>query len=127
VEAADREHLMERLETKHGPTPGYDYGTSRATHSPVTLDDLRALERAVGWTAQDAEALKMGADVLSDQAEALVDSWRAQIGAQPQLAKWFVGPDGKPDEAYKAAVKRRFVQSVATLPNEEAPLVEGLL
>jgi hypothetical protein len=53
----------------------------------VTLDDLRALERAVGWTAQDAEALKMAADVLSDQAEALVDSWRAQIGAQPHLAK----------------------------------------
>jgi len=70
------------------------------------------LEHSVGWTAQDAEALKMAADVLSDQAEALVDSWRAQIGAQPHLAKWFVGPDFKPDEAYKAAVKKRFVQWV---------------
>ena len=42
-----------------GVGAGYDYGTSRAAHSPVTLDDLRALERTVGWTAQDAEALKM--------------------------------------------------------------------
>jgi hypothetical protein len=34
----------ETLKTKRGSIPGYDYGTSRATHSPVTLDDLRALE-----------------------------------------------------------------------------------
>jgi hypothetical protein len=103
--------------------PGYDYGTLRAAHSPVTLSDLRALEHAVGWTAQDTEALKMAADVLSDQAEALVDSWRAQIGAQPHLAKWFVGSDGKPDEAYKAAVKKRFVQWVVdtcTRPRDQA-------
>jgi hypothetical protein len=31
------------------------------------------------------------------------------------LAKWFFGPDGKPDEAYKAAVRRRFVRWVADL------------
>jgi hypothetical protein len=108
---------------RSAPIPGYDYGSSRAAHSPVTLSDLRALERTVGWTAQDAEALKMAADVLGDQAEALVDSWRAQIGAQPHLAKWFVGPDGKPDDTYKAAVKKRFVQWVidtCTRPRDQA-------
>ena len=37
---------------------GYDYGTSRAARSPVTLDELRALEASVGWTAADAAALR---------------------------------------------------------------------
>src|SRR3954471_22865202 len=102
----------ENLKTKYGPIPGYEYGSSRVARSPVTLSELRALEHSVGWTAQDAEALRMAAEVLSDQAEALVGSWRAQIAAHPHLAKWFPGADGKPDAAYKAAVKKRFVRWV---------------
>lgn len=42
----------------------------------------------------------------------MVDSWRSQIAKQPHLAKWFLGPDGEPDESYKAAVKKRFVRWV---------------
>jgi hypothetical protein len=42
----------------------------------------------------------------------MVDSWRAVIAAQPHLAKWFLDPEGKPDEEYKAKVKQRFVQWV---------------
>jgi hypothetical protein len=34
------------------------------------------------------------------------------IGSQPHLAHWFVKPEGAPDDAYKASVKRRFVQWV---------------
>jgi hypothetical protein len=92
--------------------PGYDYGTTRAARSPLMLSELRELEQTVGWTPQDTEALQLAGEVLKDQAEALVDSWRTQIAAQPHLARWFFGPDGKPDEAYKAGVKRRFVQWV---------------
>jgi hypothetical protein len=53
----------------------------------------------------------------------MVDSWRSVIGSQPDLAKWFVGPDGKPDEAYKAKVKARFVQwvrDVCLRPRDQA-------
>jgi Protoglobin len=78
----------------------------------VGLDELRALEAAVGWTARDDRALRAAGEVLADQAETMVDSWRGEIGKQPHLAKWFFGPDGKPDEGYKAAVKKRFVQWV---------------
>src|SRR5215469_9630565 len=95
--------------------PGYDYGTGRAARSPISLEELRALEQSVGWSDHDAQALKVAGDVLGDQAEALVDSRRAQIGRQPHLAKWFFGPHGKPDEAYKAAVKKRFVRWVTDL------------
>jgi hypothetical protein len=102
---------------------GYDYGTSRAAHSPVTLDDLRALEASVGWTASDAEALRAAGAVLCPQAEAMVDSWRVEIARQPHLVQWFFGPDGTPDDRYRAAVKRRFVQWVVdtfTRPRDQA-------
>lgn len=92
---------------------GYDYGTRRAARSPVTLDELRELEISVGWTEADDAALAMAGEVLAGQEEAMVDSWRAVIGKHPFLGKWFFGPDGKPDEGYKAAVKKRFVQWVA--------------
>ena len=39
-------------------------------------------------------------------------TWRAVIGAQPHLAQSFFGPDGNPDDEYKARVKKRFVQWV---------------
>jgi hypothetical protein len=94
---------------------GYDYGTVHAARSPVTLDELRELEATVGWTSDDDQAIAMAGEVLAGQEEAMVDSWRAIIGDHPFLAKWFFGPDGKPDEAYKAAVKKRFVQWVANL------------
>ena len=42
----------------------------------------------------------------------MVDAWRALIGAQPHLTRWFAGPDGKRDEQYAATVKKRFVQWV---------------
>ncbi|HZR28881.1 MAG TPA: protoglobin domain-containing protein [Terriglobales bacterium] len=92
--------------------PGYDFGTARVGRSPVTLDELRQLEQAADFTEKDQRALQRAADVLGNQAEQMVDSWRARIAAQPELARWFFGPQGKPDEAYKAAVKSRFVQWV---------------
>jgi hypothetical protein len=98
---------------------GYDYGTTRAARSPITLDELRELEATVGWTEDDDQAIAMAAEVLAGQEEAMVDSWRAIIGNHPFLAKWFFGPDGNPDEAYKAAVKTRFVQWVSDLCRRE--------
>jgi hypothetical protein len=56
--------------------------------------------------------LRKHIEFFRSQAESMVDVWRALIGAQPYLAQWFVGPDGNPDNEYKARVKRRFVQWV---------------
>jgi len=71
---------------------------------------LHQLEATVGWSAEDARTLQRHGELFKDSAEQMVDSWRAVIGAQPHLAKWFFGPDGKPDDAYKAKLKKRFVQ-----------------
>jgi hypothetical protein len=91
---------------------GYDYGRAGMAPSPVSLEELRHLEATVGWSAEDAKVLQRHGDLFRDKAEEMVDSWRAVIGAQPHLAKWFFGPDGKPDDNYKARVKKRFVQWV---------------
>jgi hypothetical protein len=92
---------------------GYDYG--HVPRSPVSLQELRELEATVGFTEQDRESLRRAAALLRDEAEALVDGWRQLIGAQPHLARWFFGPDGKPDDNYTAAVKPRFVRWVIDL------------
>jgi hypothetical protein len=103
--------------------PGYDYGSANVAGSPVSLEELRQLEQTVGWSDADAEVLRRQADLFRQQGEAMVDSWRAVIGAQPHLAKWFFGPDGKRDDEYAARVKARFVQwviDVAKRPHDQA-------
>lgn len=105
-----RSTFVPEAETKS--IAGYDYGRAGAAHSPVSLDELREIEATVGWTAEDARTLERHGDLFRAKAEEMVDAWRALIGAQPHLAKWFFGPDGKPDNEYKAKVKARFVQWV---------------
>jgi hypothetical protein len=103
--------------------PGYDYGRDGTAHSPVSMGELHQLEQAVGWSDEDARVLQRHSKIFRDHAEQMVDSWRTVIGAQPHLAKWFFGPDGKPDEEYKAKVKKRFVQWVVdacSLPHDQA-------
>ena len=103
--------------------PGYDYGTSRSAVSPVSATELSQIEQTARWTAEDAAVLARNAGLFRAKAEQMVDSWRALIGSQPHLAHWFVKPDGAPDDAYKASVKRRFVQwviDVALRPHDRA-------
>lgn len=93
--------------------PGYTYGSAQVAASPVSMEELRNLEAAVGWSEGDAVWLKTAAEILVPQAEAMVDSWRSTIAAQPPLLASFLDPHGSPDEHYKAAIKRRFVQWVS--------------
>jgi hypothetical protein len=93
--------------------PGYSYGSTDVPPSPVSMDELRKLEAAVGWSREDADWLLAAADILVPQAEAMVDCWRATIATQPALLLSFLDAQGKPDENYKAAVKRRFVRWVS--------------
>jgi Protoglobin len=108
---------------QHSEIAGYDFGSPRSAKSPVSAGELLELEQTLEWTANDAELLSKYASLFEAQAEKMVDSWRAVIGAQPHLSKWFLAPNGKPDEEYKAAVKKRFVQwinDVATRPHDQA-------
>jgi len=91
---------------------GYDYGRPNSAHSPVSLEEMRQLEATAGWSEEDAKILQHHGQIFKDNAEQMVDFWRAVIGSQPHLAKWFFDPDGKPDKDYKAKIKKRFVQWV---------------
>lgn len=93
--------------------PGYQFGFPLIPRSPVSLDQLHALEKASGFGDDDREWLRKAARVLVARAEEIVDAWRAVIAAHPEMAQVFFGPGGQPDDAYKAAVKKRFVQWIA--------------
>jgi hypothetical protein len=108
--------------TAPGSIPGYDYATPRTAVSPVSESDLSQLEQTVGWSAADAAALARHADLFREKAESMVDSWRAVIGSQSHLSRWFAKPDGAADDGYKASIKRRFVQwviDVAVRPHDQ--------
>jgi len=113
--------MAEPLESLQPVIPGYEFGSARSAKSPLSLEDLAHLEQTVGWTGEDEERLRRHADLFRKQAETMVDSWRDVIGKQSHLSHWFVGPDGKPDDEYKASVRKRFVQwvvDVATRPHD---------
>jgi hypothetical protein len=95
------------------PIAGYTFGEDSTPSSLVSLEELHKLEAATGWSDDDALWLKIAAETLIPQAEAIVDSWRSTIGSLPQLAASFVGPDGKPDDHYKSSIRLRFVQWVS--------------
>jgi hypothetical protein len=102
---------------------GYDFGSADSARSPLSAEELSHLEQTLGWTSEYEQLLRKHSELFRSEAEHMVDAWRAVIGAQPHLSQWFAGPDGKPDDAYKARVKRRFVQwvlDVATSPHDRA-------
>ncbi len=94
------------------PIPGYEFGAAESAGSPLRDEEIRQLEQTVGWTEEDAAVLRRHGELFALKAEAMVDAWRSTIGAQPHLSAWFAGPDGRPDDEYKARVRRRFVRWV---------------
>lgn len=108
---ANGEHAVHR-DLQNPGIAGYEYGRPTVAHSPVSLQELRAIEQTIGWNAEDAEVLRRHQEIFIRHAEQMVDSWRAVIGAQPHLVKWFFAPNGQKDEEYAARVKPRFVQWV---------------
>lgn len=91
---------------------GYTYVTGEIAKSPVSLEELDRLKQTVTLTNEDVRNLRLAGDVLEDQTEEVINTWRGVIGETPHLAHYFVAPDGKPDEDYKARVKERFEQWV---------------
>jgi hypothetical protein len=91
--------------------PGYDFGSPSLARSPVTLEELNRLVEAVGLSEADFRALRLAGEVVKDQTEAIVASWRAVIGKTPHLLYYYFDvASGQPDESYKARVKERFRQ-----------------
>ena len=88
--------------------PGYTYGTDAVPRSPVSLEQLQLLQSTLLLGEDDLIALRRSGDLLAPQVEAILDVWYGFVGANPHLLAAFTGPDGQPDQAYLAAVRRRF-------------------
>jgi hypothetical protein len=90
--------------------PGYTYGQPEVARSPLTLEELRQLEQAVLWTAEDERYLRLAGEVLADQVEAILDLWYGFVASYPHLVRYFTDAQGQPIGDYLAAVRRRFGQ-----------------
>jgi Protoglobin len=88
--------------------PGYTYGTDAVPRSPLSLGELELLKATLLLGEDDVAALRRSGDILAPQVEDILDVWYGFVGANPHLLAAFTGPDGQPDQAYLAAVRRRF-------------------
>jgi hypothetical protein len=90
--------------------PGYTYGTSQVAPSPLTLEDLDNLKKAVLFTEEDEHYLRMAGEVLADQVEDILDVWYGFVGSHPHLVYYFTDGKGNANAEYLAAVRKRFGQ-----------------
>jgi hypothetical protein len=89
--------------------PGYSYGTSAVTRSPVTLADFELMKKSVLFGDEDVKYLRLSHDIVKDQVEAILDVWYGFVGSTPHLLASFTGKsDGKPLGDYLGAVRKRF-------------------
>jgi hypothetical protein len=88
--------------------PGYTYGTDAVPRSPVSLGELELLKATLLLGNDDLAALRRSGQVLAGRVEEVLDVWYGFVAANPHLLAAFTGPDGQPDQAYLAAVRRRF-------------------
>jgi pimeloyl-ACP methyl ester carboxylesterase len=93
--------------------PGYDFGTDKVAKSPITLDEWENLKKSALFSEEDTVYLRLSRDVLVDQVDNLLDTWRGIIFDHPHLRAYDENPaTGKVDTAYAAAVRKRFGQWV---------------
>lgn len=90
--------------------PGYTYGESDVTESPVSEEEFDRLKESVGFTEEDKKALELAGDYLPVNVDALFERWSGIFGAI--FMSTFVGPDGELDEEYFERTHERFVQWV---------------
>ncbi len=87
---------------------GYTYGSHDMARSPVSLEDLERLEKAVMFDGEDRRYLRMAGDVLADRIDDVLDVWYGFIASQPHLVHYFKEPTGRVNTDYLLAVRERF-------------------
>jgi len=93
---------------------GYMYGQVPA--SPVKVEELELLKKTLLWTEEDDRYLRMAADVLRDQIDAVLDLWYGYVGSHPHLVHYFTdAQSGQPIGEYLQKVRARFGQWILDL------------
>ncbi len=92
---------------------GYAFGTAGVPRSPVSLAEFDLMKATALFGEDDVRYLRMSRLVLEDQVDDVLDAWYGYIRAMPQILHAFADrATGTPDEAYLAAVRKRFRQWV---------------
>lgn len=95
--------------------PGYTYGTTAVSPSPVSLAEFDKLKATVLFNDDDAHYLQMAGEVLADQVEDILDLWYGFVGSHPHLLYYFTDGAGSVLPDYLAAVRQRFGQWIRDL------------
>lgn len=82
--------------------------------SPISLDELMRIEKALLLGEDDLAALRKAREILAPRVEELLDVWYGFVGSHDFLLAFFSRPDG-PVEEYLAGVRTRFGQWVLDL------------
>lgn len=91
--------------------PGYTHGSKDLARSPITLDELKSIQRTLLLTDEDVKYLRMSKDILAPQTDAILDVWYSFVGSTPELVYFFGNAStGKPEPEYLARVRARFSQ-----------------
>ncbi len=90
--------------------PGYTYDSGSTARSPLTLEELEKLKKAVLFTEEDERYLRMAGQVLADQVEDVLDVWYGFVASHPHLVYYFTDGKGNASDEYLAAVRKRFGQ-----------------
>lgn len=96
---------------------GYTYGTASAAQSPLTLEDLENLKKAVLFDEEDEKYLRLAGEVLADQVEEVLDLWYGFVASHPHLVYYFTDGKGNANSDYLSVVRQRFGQWILDLCN----------
>lgn len=93
--------------------PGYRKGDPALPKAPLSWGEFEDLQKSVLFTDEDRTYLRMAGEILGPHVEDLLDVWYGFVGSNPHLLHYFTRKsDGKPDEGYLGAVRKRFGQWV---------------
>lgn len=96
---------------------GYIYGMAETAQSPLKLEDLENLKKAVLFNDEDETYLRLAGEVLADQVEEVLDVWYGFVASHPHLVYYFTDGQGNANSDYLSAVRHRFGQWILDLCN----------
>ncbi len=90
--------------------PGYTYRSPSLARSPITPEAFAAMKQSALFGDEDVHYLRLSADVVRPQVDAILDVWYGFVASTPHLVASFSDRDGQPIGDYLGAVRRRFGQ-----------------
>lgn len=93
--------------------PGYTLGSQDVPKSPISLEEWEDLKKSALFSEEDVVYLRLSEQVLSDQVDDLLKTWRGIIFDHPHLRAYDENPQTHTvDVDYTKAVAKRFRQWV---------------